>query len=107
MLIDAHAEGAMSEGLRVQRLQTVDELSALSDRWEALHAETFPRTPFSAPAWNLGWWKHFRESRPLVRDRFFAHAVWDRAGALLGVAPLMITEQPSMGPIRTRRLQFW
>lgn len=97
----------MSEGLRVQRLQAVDDLSALSDQWEALDAETFPRTPFSGPAWNLRWWKYFRESRPLVRDRFFTHAIWDRAGKLVGVAPLMITEQPSMGPIRTRRLQFW
>jgi CelD/BcsL family acetyltransferase involved in cellulose biosynthesis len=42
-----------------------------------------------------------------VRDRFFAHVIWDDAGELRGVAPMMVTEQPSFGPIRTRRLQFW
>jgi len=97
----------MTERLKVERLGTVEQLNALSDKWEALDAATFPRTPFSGPTWNLLWWKHFRESRPLVRDRFFVHAVWDEAGQLRAIAPLMITEQPSMGPLRTRRLQFW
>src|SRR6476469_9626903 len=97
----------MIERLRVERLRSVGELEAIAHRWDALDAQTFPRTPFSSSRWNLLWWKHFRESRSLVRDRFFAHVIWDDAGQLRGVAPLMITEQPSVGPIRTRRLQFW
>ena len=42
-----------------------------------------------------------------MRDHLFVHTVRDGAGALVAVAPLMLTERPGRGPVRARLLQFF
>ena len=92
--------------LEVQPVDSLAALEALAPRWEALDAQTSPRVPFSGPRWNLTWWRHFAESRPLVKDRIHAFAVFE-GHELSAVAPMMITERPGLGPLRARHLHFF
>jgi hypothetical protein len=43
----------------------------------------------------------------LVRDEMFVCTFRSAAGELLGIAPLMLTHRPSVGPLRFRHLQFF
>ena len=65
-----------------------------------------PRLPFATCDWLVGWWLLFREDRRVLRDRLFVHAVRDEQGTLVALAPLMLTERPAMGPLRTRSITF-
>lgn len=81
-------------------------LARLAPEWAALDAGLSPRTPFSSPLWCATWWRHFARSRLSARDRMRVLAV--REGTrLAGVAPMMLTTRPSVGPIRARELQFF
>jgi CelD/BcsL family acetyltransferase involved in cellulose biosynthesis len=93
--------------LFVERLPGPESLAALAAEWEALHAQVTPRTPFTSPLWNSLWWKHLSEQRTWVRDEFFVHVVRDEHGALVAVAPLMLTHRPAKGPLRLRELHFF
>jgi CelD/BcsL family acetyltransferase involved in cellulose biosynthesis len=93
--------------LLVERLPGPESLAALGGEWEALHARVTPRTPFTTPLWNSLWWKHLSDQRTWVRDEFFVHVVRDEHGALVAVAPLMLTHRPATGPLRLRELQFF
>ncbi len=92
--------------LTVHTVESLAALEALAPAWEALDRQTEPRLPFSGPRWNLAWWRHFPESQVLVHDRIFAQVVFD-GPKLVGVAPMMITERPGRGPVRSRYLQFF
>lgn len=63
--------------------------------------------PFVTFDWALSWWKHLAESSRCVRDSLRVTAVRDRSGALIAVAPLMLTERPATGPVRVRVVQFF
>jgi len=65
-----------------------------------------PRVPFATSGWLTHWWQHYREDRLLVRDRFFVHTVRDENGALIAIAPLMLTDRPATGPLRSRCITF-
>lgn len=93
--------------MRIQRVTTIEALSALRAEWEELDARTYPRLPFTTPDWNLLWWKHFHQHSLSVSDRLYAHSFWGDDGKLCGMAPMVITEQPSFGPLRCRKLQFF
>ncbi len=86
--------------LRVERLAGPDAMTALIPEWEALDRTLAPRTPFTAPLWNMLWWRHLRERRPFCRDDFAVHAVRDAGDALVAVAPMMVTHRPGIGPRR-------
>jgi CelD/BcsL family acetyltransferase involved in cellulose biosynthesis len=73
--------------------------------WDHLAAQLSPRTPFTSALWNQIWWKHYRSSRLMVRDDLFLHAVRDGSGALVAVAPMMLTVRPARGPLQGRLLQ--
>jgi CelD/BcsL family acetyltransferase involved in cellulose biosynthesis len=93
--------------VRVEELDGPEAMEALTPEWEALDRTLSPRTPFTAPLWNILWWKHFRADQVSVRDEFFAHAVRGPDGALVAVAPMMLTYRPAVGPMRARALQFF
>lgn len=87
-------------------VEQVPAFDSLRDEWERLDESTSPRMPFSSPLWNELWWQHFREAGLLVKDSLWLFALRDSAGALRGVAPMMLTERPARGPLRARMLQF-
>ena len=93
--------------LTVERLTQAEAFGTLTPEWEALDAGLYPRTPFTSPIWNRLWWKYFARKGPLRYDEFFVHTLRDQAGRLVAVAPLMRTYQPSFGPLRLCKLQFF
>jgi CelD/BcsL family acetyltransferase involved in cellulose biosynthesis len=93
--------------LTVTQLAGLHSFKALIPAWEALDATTSPRTPFSTPLWNMLWWKHLRGQKRFLRDEFHSFAVFGPCGALVAVAPMMLTHRPATGPMRVRKLQFF
>jgi CelD/BcsL family acetyltransferase involved in cellulose biosynthesis len=93
--------------LHVETLSDVRALERLIPEWEALDASQFPRTPFTTPLWNMLWWQHLREHRRTLSDKLHSFAVYAPSGALVAVAPMMLTHRPASGPIRSRKLQFF
>ncbi len=81
-------------------------LSALEAEWRALEP-LMPAIPFVHYDWLVPWWKHMSSHKASVADELCVCTVRSRAGELLGVAPLMITHRPSVGPLRFRQLQFF
>jgi CelD/BcsL family acetyltransferase involved in cellulose biosynthesis len=92
--------------VHVELVESRNALEAIAPAWQALDERTFPRLPFTGPLWNLLWWKHFAESRRTVTDRIHAFVLFD-GNQLLAVAPMMLTERPAVGALRTRHLQFF
>jgi CelD/BcsL family acetyltransferase involved in cellulose biosynthesis len=84
----------------------VTSVDALRSEWEQLDARTSPRLPFTSPLWTQLWWQHFRERRVFIQDTLHLLGVRDSSGGLRGVAPLVLTERPAVGPLRTRMLRF-
>jgi CelD/BcsL family acetyltransferase involved in cellulose biosynthesis len=105
MVVDCQQERVTPLALTVESIASPELLYQLETAWQALHEQVTPRTPFTTPLWNAVWWKHYQVQRLAIRDTFFVHVVKDERGALIAVAPLMITERPSMGPLRIRVLQ--
>jgi CelD/BcsL family acetyltransferase involved in cellulose biosynthesis len=93
--------------LRVERLAGAQDLARITAEWEHLDATLLPRTPFTSPLWNTLWWKHFRQDRATLHDDFFVHVVRDDADRLVAVAPMMLTQRPARGPLRSCTLQFF
>src|SRR6478736_1111971 len=115
------APGASAEGLQVtqrkrritrtaalfiSRIETIEALESLSAEWTGLCGAAGVSVPFAFPEWNVAWWRHLRADSLAVRDRLFSFAVRDAAGALVAIAPMMITHRPGVGPLRARNLQF-
>lgn len=79
---------------------------ALQPEWDQLERTTFPRLPFSSARWTALWLRHFAQDRALLRDELLLLAVRDEAGLLRGLAPMVLTHWPSMGPLRARTLRM-
>ena len=100
------AETAYASELVVETIREEDGLRALEPEWIALESEARNTLPFRTAAWTLAWWKHLRRQCSAVQDNLSLRALRTADGRLVGVAPLMITERPGRGFIRTRCLQF-
>ncbi len=87
-------------------VEQLSSIELLREEWERLDATTSPRLPFTGPLWNALWWHHFREDQPFVKDSLRLFAIRDQQRTLRGVAPMMLTERPAIGPLRARMLQF-
>jgi CelD/BcsL family acetyltransferase involved in cellulose biosynthesis len=92
--------------LVVERVASEAALAALEPEWLELERSSGNTLPFRTFTWVACWWEHMRESRLAVRDSLALRAVRDGAGKLVGVAPLMLTERPGVGPIRARCLHY-
>jgi CelD/BcsL family acetyltransferase involved in cellulose biosynthesis len=82
-------------------------IEKIAAEWELLDALSAPRTPFSSPAWNTLWWKHYRRQDAMAVDEFFMHTIRAPDGRLIAVAPLFIREYLPFGFIRFRVAQFF
>ena len=96
----------MSSTLSVQLIRDPQGLRVLSAEADALTLTMRPRRPFATNNWLEHWWQNYREQRPLVRDEFYLHVLRDGQGKLIALAPLALTERPSVGPLRARALAF-
>ena len=105
--VSAHAQ--IGRPLSVARLHRPEELSDIVDEWDLLARQVSPRTPFASPSWVTLWWKHFphRRHHGLFRDEFYCHVVRDDGGRLAGIAPLMRSNFPGVGPPLLRVVQFF
>jgi CelD/BcsL family acetyltransferase involved in cellulose biosynthesis len=102
-LPDLRQAGGMP--FEIQRVTESQLFGPLQSEWQSLHDSLSPRTPFTSPLWNALWWKHFHSRQLLLGNELFAHVVRDSGGRLIGVAPMMSVERPSMGPVRLRTLR--
>ena len=82
-------------------------IQEIAAEWEQLDALSVPRTPFSSPAWNTLWWKHYRRQDSVAVDEFFMHTIRAPDGRLVAVAPLFIREYRPFGFVRFRFAQFF
>ena len=90
----------------IEHVDTLEGMRRLASEWQSLSDARSPWLPFLGPTWNVLWWKHLAEQRPLMRDRLCLRALRAQDGELIAVAPLMITERPGTGPLRVRMLQL-
>jgi len=91
---------------RVGCIESSAGFAALADEWERLFAASGSHLPFWTFDWALSWWTHHRRRSRAARDVLKIYTVRDANGSLLGLAPMMLTERPAWGPLRTRSLQF-
>jgi CelD/BcsL family acetyltransferase involved in cellulose biosynthesis len=92
--------------LSVSKIVSEEALEALEPAWLGLERSSGNTLPFRTFAWVACWWKHMREGRLSLADSLSIRAVRAADGRLVGVAPLMLTERPGVGPFRARCLQF-
>jgi len=102
----APAGAAGCDKLIVELIVSETSLSALEAEWRALEP-LMPAIPFVHYDWLVPWWTHMSAHKASVADELCVCTVRSRMGELLGVAPLMITHRPSVGPLRFRQLQFF
>lgn len=92
--------------LYATELNTLVEIAELSDEWEHLVQKSEIALPFYTPDWISSWWRHFGRSTYFVKDYLKVFVFRDADGVLIGVAPMVLTIRPGVGPVRTRELQF-
>jgi CelD/BcsL family acetyltransferase involved in cellulose biosynthesis len=92
--------------LIVETVDTPEGLLRLESDWRRL-CETAGTLPFMSWEWSVSWWTHLARRGLGVKDRLYVRTITDDSGQLVGVAPLMLTEMPSLGPVRFRCLQFF
>src|SRR5579871_2026335 len=92
--------------LQVEPVETIAALRTLGPEWQELFAASRVALPFFSYEWAECWWNHMRQERRSVRDELHFRAIRTETGQLVAIAPLVLTERPSIGPIRMRYLQF-
>jgi hypothetical protein len=92
--------------LRVDQITSVSALVSLLPEWRALEERAENTLPFRTAEWTLAWWQHLRRHHSAMRDSLRVYVMRTEHGELAGVAPLMLTESPAVGPLRSRCLQF-
>ena len=91
--------------MRTEAVTDLKALEALEPAWRELLARSGTDLPFLRWEWTASWWRHFASRRTRVADSLFVQAVWED-GALVAVAPLIITARPAVGPMRVRTVQL-
>jgi CelD/BcsL family acetyltransferase involved in cellulose biosynthesis len=91
---------------RVHTVTSSGELAELAPEWIGLLERAENDLPFLLPEWLITWWETFRQRGSFIRDSLRVKAVRDSAGALVAIIPLMLTERPGFGPVRSRVLDF-
>ncbi len=84
----AFSAGAIADPAGVIAILDTDAaLTALAPEWTELWDRLPERSPFTAPAWLLPWWRHFGTGQPRV-------ATLRRDGRLTAVLPLYVLDEP-------------
>jgi CelD/BcsL family acetyltransferase involved in cellulose biosynthesis len=97
----------MGPRIDVQTTKSLEGLLELELEWRRLERESGCVLPFFTWDWAVAWWTHLREATIAIRDSLAVLTFRDLNGRLVGVAPMMITTRPAVGPIRVRQLQFF
>ncbi|MGD0524558.1 MAG: GNAT family N-acetyltransferase [Polyangiaceae bacterium] len=92
--------------LHTRTLTTARALEELRGEWVGLLERTENDLPFVLPEWAACWWEAFGQRGPLIGDSLRVMTARDEAGKLVGLAPMMSTERPRLGPVRIRSLAF-
>jgi CelD/BcsL family acetyltransferase involved in cellulose biosynthesis len=90
--------------LTVETVVKAEALTALEADWRALETRCRIGLPFQTWCWNEAWWRHFAEGRLAVRDRLRVLTARTADGELVGVAPMMLSHRPGVGPLCVRTL---
>ncbi len=90
--------------LTIEAIESAAAFAGLETEWRALEARSQVSLPFQTWTWSDAWWRHFAENRLAVRDRLRVFAARTRDGELVGVAPMMLSQRPGIGPIGLRTL---
>jgi CelD/BcsL family acetyltransferase involved in cellulose biosynthesis len=64
-----------------------------------------PPLPFVRFDWIDAWWRHLSADGLAIHDQLSLRVFHDENGDLVGIAPLMLTSRPGVGPAWTRQLQ--
>jgi len=94
-----------STRLVVAEVISLEEFRSLESEWRAI--ASYSGTPFATWDWAFAWWGQLREQKLGVRDTLSIRTVRTRTGELVAVAPMLVSQRPSFGPIRLRQLQFF
>ncbi|MDQ2807352.1 MAG: GNAT family N-acetyltransferase, partial [Chloroflexota bacterium] len=70
---------------RVQLIRNATDLAASAEAWQRLVRACPTATVFATYPWNSVWWQHFGAAA-----RLYLPAVYDGAGELVGLAPLLL-----------------
>src|ERR1700734_1430470 len=92
--------------LRVSTVERSGELATLAGEWIDLLERVQNDLPFLLPEWLTSWWETFHQDSSLIRDCLRVKVVRDDAGTLRAIVPLMLTDRPAFGPLRSRALGF-
>jgi CelD/BcsL family acetyltransferase involved in cellulose biosynthesis len=92
--------------LQIQLVTSFEELLGLKSEWLALEASSAAELPFQTWEWAVAWWQHLREDNRGLRDYLRVCVVRDATNQVVAIAPLILTERPSFGPVRLRHLQL-
>lgn len=102
-----HVKGVVDLTLTVHTIVTVEALRALGPEIQVLLARTaHGNVPFLLHDWLTAWWRHFALAGRLCGDSLSAFVVRDNRAELVGFLPMMLTQRPAFGPVRTRALRF-
>src|SRR5579883_1628986 len=91
---------------RVSTIEHPEGVRSIEGEWTGLLERARNTLPFLLPEWLATWWDVFHQDRLLLRDSLRVKVVRRESGELVGVVPLMLTQRPSVGPIRLRTLGF-
>jgi CelD/BcsL family acetyltransferase involved in cellulose biosynthesis len=81
------------------RVEEVTDLESLAEEWRPLAAAHGDGLPFRTWEWASAWQARFLEQGRFVHDRPSVMAFRSPAGALIAVAPLLLTHRPRGGPL--------
>jgi CelD/BcsL family acetyltransferase involved in cellulose biosynthesis len=81
--------------LRVEKVESLEELRSLAAAWRALEETSRNALPFWTFEWVESWWLHFAERNALVEDSLAVRVVRDQDGALVAAVPLILTRRPA------------
>jgi CelD/BcsL family acetyltransferase involved in cellulose biosynthesis len=94
------------QALTIQLVTSFADLLELQAGWLALETSASAELPFQTWEWAVAWWQHLREDNLGVRDQLRVCVVRDPDQQIVAIAPLILTERPSFGPLRVRQIQF-
>jgi CelD/BcsL family acetyltransferase involved in cellulose biosynthesis len=96
----------VGESLHIEVFSSPEVFRTLHREWKELFVASGISIPFASPDWCELWWSHFSRRTATATDELRIYVARSSTGRLVGVAPMMLTSRPSVGPLRLRALQF-